>query len=245
MKNGDEKLGFNKMKDIFYDNVYTEVRNGLLKYEKMIPLRTTPNIVNDAVGAILHDTPELFWFEGKWKAVAGEKQGKYMMPVYNMDREAVKIAQKQIEERFDTLDCICENCSEYEIARGVYRWILENVQYGLDVNNSGQNIYNALAEGRAVCKGIAKAYQFILSRYGIFSALAAGSLDGRMRHIWNVIRLDGGFYNVDICMGYERFDCLFSGKGRKDDLYRGFLLTDKQIECTHAWQPEYPYRIVC
>ena len=84
----------------------------------------------------------------------------------------------------------------------------------------------------------------MLRRYGIFSSLAYGTIDGVGRHVWNVINIDDKFYNVDICMEYPQIECLRE-QGTRNSSYRGFLLSDSQLKKTNMWETNYPYRIKC
>lgn len=113
------------------------------------------------------------------------------------------------------------------------------------MENGGQNIHNAFIEKKAVCKGLSKAYQYLLLKFGVFSTVVDGTIDGIARHIWNIVEIDGVYYNVDISMRYSNFDILFDND-QKFDKYRMFLKSDEEIKHTHRWlNTGYFPRLIC
>ena len=231
-----------RMEQLSYENEYKEIYKVLYNCFEDYPTNIVPKTLNDVILAILQDFPEMFWFEGKWKYEINSESRKCFHPIYNMDRKQIENAKIELSSLIKHLDKEFKNGAKINVAAGLYQWIAQNVEYGSDLGD-GQNVYDALIKRKAVCKGIAKAYQLLLLRYGIFCTLAAGSLDGVGRHIWNVIEIDDTFYNVDVCMEYKQLDHLF-GKGTRTS-YKGFMLSDRQIADTHLWENNYPYRIKC
>lgn len=55
--------------------------------------------------------------------------------------------------------------------------------------------YGALVEGDAVCQGYALAYKLLLDKCGIDSVLVTSN---EMGHAWNLVKLDGSWYHVDV-----------------------------------------------
>lgn len=242
MVNYDKGLGQLRINKMSYGKEYKEIYNVLINCLEEYPIDIVPGLLNEIVFAILQDFPNIFWFEGKWRLGTNTEQRRCFIPVYTMDRRSIEHAKEKISFIVKSLDERLKNADKRDIAKILYQWIAQNIEYGA-VTGNGQNIYDALKEKKAVCKGIAKAYQFMLRRYGIFSSLAYGSIDGVGRHIWNVVNVDDKFYNVDICMEYSQIECLWNQGTR--NTYRGFLLSDRQLEKTHAWEDNYPYRIKC
>lgn len=242
MDNCNQYLGQLRMNQLPYGNVYSELHFVLSNCQEEYPTNIAPAILNDIIVAILHDFPEFFWFEGKWKYGMNNDDRKCFRPIYHMDKREIANAKEKIYQLLLSLDDLFGNAKEIDVAKGIYQWIAHHIEYGVSSGN-GQNIYDALIHRKAVCKGIAKAYQLLLSRYGIFCSLAVGSLDGINRHVWNVINIEDKFYNVDICMEYKQFSHILGNDTRNS--YKGFLLSDRQVACTHSWEANYPYRLTC
>lgn len=193
----------------------------------------------NVIRAVLIDNPQYFWFDGRVSMKRAEN--KYIIkPYYLHDNAEIKIIENKIE---NLLTEFRENSSacDYEKAMSVYDWLLKSVSYSIE--NSGQTIYNVFVERKAVCKGLSKAYQFMLSKLEIFSTLVYGTIDRTTKHIWNVVEIDGEHYNVDVSLGYSQFDYLFD-VSKKSDKYRTFLKSDAEFACTHILlKPDQPHLI--
>ena len=189
------------------------------------------------VRAVLTDNPQLFWFEGR-AAVERDAERVLLRPMYLYDEDSIRRGQAQAERVAADLARL-GNGGEYEGAKAAFDWLLDNVSYA--PGPGGQTLYGALVERRAVCKGLSKAYQYLLSRLGLFSTLAYGTVDGVARHVWNVVRIGNDYYNADVSLAYPRFDPLFkAGTGR--DRYRTFLKSDACLGATHRLtDPQAPH----
>ena len=108
-------------------------------------------------------------------------------------------------------------------AKAVFDLLLSHIAYCGD--SGGQNVVNALIERRAVCKGMSKAYQYLLSGLGVFVTSLTGELRGS-RHQWNLVRVNGVYYHVDLSLSYPAFDFLFP-EALANDRYRTFLFSDR------------------
>lgn len=59
-----------------------------------------------------------------------------------------------------------------------------------------QSAYSALVNGKSVCAGYARAYQYLLQQLGIPCYYCTGYSGGD--HAWNIVKLEDGYYNVDV-----------------------------------------------
>ena len=67
---------------------------------------------------------------------------------------------------------------------------------------NAHDAYGALVDGKAVCEGYAKAFQYLLQKAGMQSFLITGSSTNPVSgtaegHAWNVVRVAGEYYHVD------------------------------------------------
>ncbi len=220
---------------------YLQVYQMLADMAPQWPLFCSISQMNYLIKAVLVDHPEIFWFEGKWRSFQQESL-LWVLPLYTFSKEALPDAKAQLDQQLQAFHVIQEfgegACAEY-----VYNRMLRKLHYGMS-GSQGQTAYDALVRGQAVCKGISKAYQLILTELGVFATLAEGSLDGHTKHVWNVVRIEGRYSNVDLCMGLPPFSSQFRNPvtGEK---YRVFAASDNQIRRTHSFSETYPYRIHC
>lgn len=109
----------------------------------------------------------------------------------------------------------------------------------------GHTAYGALvadSDGRrhrAVCDGYAKAFQYLLGRAGICAAVVSGEADSESgtlfeqgAHAWNIVRLDGEWYEVDSC-----WDDIDPPPGEDDDVFYKIIKFEQPqyYNATHHW----------
>ena len=75
----------------------------------------------------------------------------------------------------------------------------------------------------AVCEGFAKAYQLLLNFEGVEAIYVTGESEGTA-HAWNVVKLNGVWYGVDIT---------WDDSNEEDSPYRFFLLSEKAFSKNH------------
>ena len=96
--------------------------------------------------------------------------------------------------------------SGYEKARAVHGYLCENVGYD-DIHKRNEHYhlkstaYGALINGHAVCQGYCAAAYRLLREAGIECRVVTGlaSIDGSEEyHAWNIVKIDGRWYNMDV-----------------------------------------------
>lgn len=190
-----------------------------------------PEWINRILKAILVDNPQLFWFQGKWN-LENRQGSSDMYLVYSHTEEEILKRIEQLRQGVKEFMGTGAG-SAYEQARFVYDMLLERVSYGMS-KSLGQTAYDALVQKEAVCKGLSKAYQLLLTEAGIACTLAEGTIDGVARHTWNVIQIGEERYHVDVALGYDEFSYLFTEE-RRFDRYRCFAVSDEIIRLTNRF----------
>ena len=221
-----------------YDNLsriekqwYEMLKAGMENREEVFFCEGTvqPEWMNRILKAILVDNPQLFWFQGKWR-LEQRQDTCFMYPEYTHTAEEIAKGKEELQHCVEHLR-VNDEKSPYEVAKYYYDILLEQVRYGMS-KSSGQTAYDALIRKEAVCKGLSKAYQLLLTEAGINCTLAEGTIDGVAKHTWNVISIDGKTYHVDVSLGYEEFSYLFTEE-RRSDKYRCFAVSDEVIKLTN------------
>lgn len=93
--------------------------------------------------------------------------------------------------------------------------------------------YGPLVEGRGVCTGIAWAFKQLMDEAQIPCICVCGYLKSRteVRHLWNLVKIDGQYYHVDATNGMAQ-DGVFVA---------GLLKPDSEFAKTHDWDTSrYP-----
>ena len=108
--------------------------------------------------------------------------------------------------------CFCDGMTDFEKALSAHEWLATHVFYDPFVANSDQDYtttggatfsrdeavytpYGAFANGKAVCQGYALSYKLLLDRAGVNCCVVTSDA---MNHAWNMVQLDGVWYQVDV-----------------------------------------------
>ena len=91
--------------------------------------------------------------------------------------------------------------TDVEKITAVYNWMCDNISYdyaGLDDSSDllEYTAYDALINRSAVCQGYANLFYYIMLQEGIDCRIISGTSNGGP-HAWNIVRIDGYYYNVD------------------------------------------------
>lgn len=147
--------------------------------------------------AVFGDHPELFYVQTAYTVkYTGDKK------VVEIDLSYYTIANDLENARamFDAAATAIEEGArqfpdDYSREKYVHDALIETVTYDAGAPMD-QSAYSALVQGRSVCAGYARAFQYICQRLGIPAYYCAGS--SGEDHAWNIVKLGDGFYNVDV-----------------------------------------------
>ncbi len=199
--------------------------------------------------AMLQDHPEFFYLESSGTSSRLNITGFSTAGMSHVDislslgdsreRQMIKRFEQAADEFIQGIDL---SASDIDIELQIHDKLISLVSYDYPVLSVegfslAHTAYGALCDdgmghrNAAVCDGYAKAFQYLLKRAGINSVVVsgtAGTLDGGYAdegaHAWNIVLLDGEWYEVDCCW---------------DDLdLDGMGLNSKDIEYVHEL-PQY------
>jgi len=147
--------------------------------------------------AVYNDHPELFWLETAYSCKY-LRDGRCVEIHLEFNRTAQNIddARTIFQENASQILSEAQNLSgDYEKEKFVHDKLAERVSYdsGAEMN---QSAYSALVNGRTVCAGYARAFQYLLQQLGIPCYYCTGYAGEA--HAWNIVALDDGYYNVDV-----------------------------------------------
>ena len=182
--------------------------------------------VQKAIEALFNDHPELFWLETKYNYLYTE--GDICVQVsleYNMTADQLPQAQVWFETAaVEIVNGAAAYGSDYEKEKFVHDTLAGSVEYDEEAPLS-QSAYSALVARRSVCAGYARAFQYIMNRIGIPTYYVIGYSSGS--HAWNIVKLDDGYYNVDV-----------TWDASTPVSYRYFNRTDADFAETHTREDE-------
>ncbi len=105
-------------------------------------------------------------------------------------------------------ECTTDGMSDYQMALNLHDWLCENASY-----DDSLTIYDpsgVLLQGTGVCESFALAYEMLLKEVDIDTAYVTGQANGGP-HAWNMVKLGGEWYHVDVTWDEEKNDRYYFG----------------------------------
>lgn len=162
--------------------------------------------------AVEADCPEFFWFSGSFSYAHIDGVVTKIYP--KIEKEYIESEiRKQTQENIETgmnpyLEAIDQakatGIDDMSMELLIHDMILEAVDYeyipGTKTPQSAayaHSIAGVFQQTGVVCEGYAKAFQLLMTYAGIDSIYAVGYGNGG-GHAWNLVYLDGAWYNIDL-----------------------------------------------
>ncbi len=122
--------------------------------------------------------------------------------------------------------------NNHEQVKAIHDYLVLNLGY--DTNLISNSPYTALAEGITACNGYAMlAYKMLKEldfEVRLISGVASSQTYNPQNHAWNLVKLDGKWYHLDVTWD----DPVPDEAGRV--FYDYYLLSDKEISKNHSWK---------
>jgi len=140
------------------------------------------------------------------------------------------------------------NKSDYEKVIYVHDYFLNIFKYDFNFNPYSFTVLGLVLNNTGVCEGIAKYAKLIFDYIGIKSLIVLGKAknpafeDKMENHAWNIVKVDGNSYHLDIT-----FDMTIKDKNNRydyflindEDIKKDHIITDKVPACTSRGKDYY------
>lgn len=155
--------------------------------------------------AVLADHPEIFWVTGNYTLGSNMHDGSYIVLYSNYSYDDIITRARTLEQNIaEALRSIPGGLGELERELAVHDYLVSNTQYDtesvklvddhfIDASTS----YGTLVNRKALCSGYSFAAKLLLNRVGISSGVIKG-VSKDMGHMWNIVRIDGEWYHLDV-----------------------------------------------
>lgn len=229
--------------------IYEQIDAAVYSLQNDLPVFGTWESIQTVFGYYLADHPQCFWLgrvlyysyggakqtlhlvysdgdktdtydntAGKWTSFSDHKKIQSQIAAY----------QKQIAA---VVNEISPSLTVLEKEKKIHDYILRQVTYPDPIPEEDHlyTSYGALINGEAVCEGYAKLFQHLCYEVGINCLQVTGTgitSSGTEPHMWNLVRLDEEWYQVDVT-----WDDAYNDD--KVLSYRYFNLTDQQMNADH------------
>lgn len=237
---------YNKLSDdekAVYDQIYEGISNCVESVGPLVREITSDKCL-EILGYVIDDNADIFWLANPPGSVSRGSDGiaKSVNFKYCMTASEVKRRKKQIEKSIKSfLKGIKPSMSDYEVAVRTHENIVELIDYdsiGLEEQERDphsyskpdnlRSIYGVFVEEKAVCAGYARAYQYLLNRFGIECAYVIGPCHGGEWHAWNLIKLEGEYYYVD-CTWDDHTNTDLRKSGSAEISHDYFCITTQEL----------------
>jgi hypothetical protein len=134
--------------------------------------------------------------------------------------------------------------SDYDKVIYFYNYLAAHITYDGTTDDS-DNIYGALTAGRAACMGYSYAMKMLCNAEGIETITVSGENSGGIKHMWNMVKLDGEWYQLDATFGdrdggYVYYDYCLTTDAR---LYKSYTAAKTDIAYPKAVSMEDNYYV--
>ena len=113
---------------------------------------------------------------------------------YSAD-EISKMSKEYYSALANAMSCIDNSMSDIEKVIAINQHLSTTVKYADSAENCQNNAYGALVAGETMCHGYTLAAKAMLDSCGIENNLQPNDIGN---HIWNVVKINGAWYNLDI-----------------------------------------------
>ena len=179
-----------------YKQIYANADN--LKKTFVPKQNITKNELEETIIAVYNDSPELFWIDTSYsyKYLISGKIAQVTLN-YNSTADDIESSKYLFNQATNKILNEANNYNNnYDKEKFVHDYILEKNIY--DINNKlNQSAYSALVNGKTVCAGYSRAFQYIMNKLNITTYYVTGKSQGES-HAWNIVKLGNGYYNIDL-----------------------------------------------
>ena len=122
---------------------------------------------------------------------------------YSADKDTILSQKKEIQSAGAELESAVDmnGLTNLEIALAYHDYLAATTEYAHDhyLNNTltseDYSLYGALINHSTVCQGYAQAFLYIMNRLNIDAGIAVST---NANHAWNVIKINGNWYHIDV-----------------------------------------------
>ncbi len=212
------RYGYNQLNDA-EKKLYVQILDAIksVKTKVQVDESVTDEMWVKVYGCVYMQEPQLFW-------VSSNRVSKGKIWYWEIDKELIASMQKEIDAKVGQVLADAEGKSDYEKLKVFHDYIALNNDF-VKEEGFNQTIYGGFVTGTIQCEGYAKTMQYLCDLGGIESMLVVGTNEAGDSHAWNVVKVDGQWYNIDSTWD----DPILSEVDHTNVRYRYFLVPDEWI----------------
>lgn len=227
---------------IIYDTVLAGVEN----QQEMVAVdsKLVKNIslpLDMIILYVLRDSPGIFYIDSHKMSFHETSQEIRYIPNYLFPKHRIESLESEIRQKVRSFirEQISPYQTEYEKELIIHDYLVSNAEYYHYAINYHKvhSVVGALLHGRTVCSGYSSAFKLLCDAVGISCIKVSGDASdtlGSGRHAWNIVRINGKCYHVDVTAD--------GGAAENNKInYDYFNLNDDDIGQDYTWDRDlYP-----
>lgn len=199
-------------------------------YENVVLSQSEIRLV---ISAVKMDNPQIFWITDNYGYSNTGGYTALQLYSYESPKTVKEMKNKFTQKVNNFVTSIKDGLSEYDLEILVHDMVIDSCQYDKSVKTAEDDYlsftpYGALINGKAVCEGYAKCFQYVMSRVGVDCVPVLG-VGQKELHMWNAVLINNCWYYVDPSWDdskdYSRYDY--------------FNITESQLLADHTISPLY------
>lgn len=197
LKESTSRYGYNTLsaeeKDV-YDKILKAVYNyqSTVDFGKAISFETYKKVF---IMVYFQET-QLFWFRGTLDHFDGDTSQTGNL-YYRTDAATAAKMQGEIDAKTKEILQFPSGSTAVDKLKVIHDYLGKHNTFTKE-SAFAQTIYGSLIEGQTQCEGYAKAMGYLAGKAGIENLLIVGSNPQGASHAWNMVKVDGEWYNIDI-----------------------------------------------
>ena len=209
----------NEKEKLIYKQIYENAISYNKEFEVITPIKIDE--LKETIEAIYNDHPELFYLDTNYTYKYNTNNDVLAINLqFNETINNIEYNKRLFDNKVNEIVEEAKNLtSDFKKEIYVYERILSTTEYDKEAKLN-QSAFSTLVLGKSVCAGYARAFQLILQKLEIPTYYVLGYANEE--HAWNIVKLSGEYYNVDLT---------WDDTGR---IYSHFNKTDKELSSTHS-----------
>ena len=217
-----------------YDGVFVRIYEAMAAGDAsadLSPYKIDAGDIGQIYSDVLLASPELFYMDNTVTYFYNSRGHVTEVEFnYRMDAEERKTALQMYEREVDYIVSLVDPAmSDAEKALFVHDYLIASFSYDTDVTNF--DVISLFTERKGVCQAYSLAYMAVLRELGMDAVMVTSD---EMGHAWNLVKVDGTWYHVDLSFDDPSPDL----PGRV--LHENFLLDDEGIR--NSPDPHYGWK---
>ena len=214
---------------VYMQEIMKVIEDGLAHYQEKIDVsgfQCDLKTFDQTVSLIFFDDPLNAFHLHQYKTISWMGvYVQYIIPSY-WDEKQIQYIDAEIEKIVAMMD---SQMSDLDKVIWINDYICSNFAY--DNTLIGDDVFDMLSTGNGICSAYMQMFKLMADKAGLKSSFA---ISYRMGHVWNIVQVDGNWYNIDVTWNDQLNTCYILSDNAMINFHRGMRSikeTMQFVEC--------------